>query len=134
MTTGHPARTDLVANAGSLRLAEILAALSKALDLTEGQPQGHCIRCGYIGVHIARQIGLDYAQTSELYYTLLLKDLGCSSNAARICKLYLTDDIGFKKSFKEIDDSLAHVLRFVLQQTGLKAVGSFGPGRALTTR
>ncbi|NDW03753.1 HD-GYP domain-containing protein [Jiella pacifica] len=106
---------------GSLRLAEILAALSKALDLTEGQPPGHCIRCCYIGIHIARTIGLDAVRTGELYYTLLLKDLGCSSNAARICELYLTDDIGFKKSFKEIDDSLAHVLRFVLQQTGLKA-------------
>ncbi|MBP0618056.1 HD-GYP domain-containing protein [Jiella mangrovi] len=105
----------------SLRLAEILAALSKALDLTEGQPAGHCMRCCYIGVHIAREIGLDAVATGQLYYTLLLKDLGCSSNAARICELYLTDDIGFKRSFKEVDDSLAHILRFVLQQTGMKA-------------
>ncbi|MBO0903243.1 HD-GYP domain-containing protein [Jiella sonneratiae] len=108
-------------NRGSLRLAEILAALSRALDITEGQPPGHCIRVCYIGIHVARAIGLDAAATGDLYYTLLLKDLGCSSNAARICELYLTDDIGFKKSFKEIDDSLAHVLRFILQQTGLKA-------------
>lgn len=121
MQEEHPMRPDLHGSVGSLRLAEILAALSKALDLTEGQPPGHCIRCCYVGVHIARRIGLDAEATGELYYTLLLKDLGCSSNAARICQLYLTDDIGFKKSFKEIDDGLAKVLRFVLQQTGLKA-------------
>ena len=113
-----PAPSDA---AGSLRLAEILGALSKALDLTEGQPAGHCIRCCYIGVHIARQIGLDAVRTGDLYYTLLLKDLGCSSNAARICNLYLTDDISFKRSFKEVDDSLAQVLRFVLQRTGMQA-------------
>ena len=57
----------------------------------------------------------------ELYYTLLLKDLGCSSNAARICQLYLTDDLTFKHDFKQIDDSLSQALRFVLAHTGLKA-------------
>ncbi|MCB8837452.1 HD-GYP domain-containing protein [Aurantimonas sp. VKM B-3413] len=105
----------------SLRLAEILGALSEALDLTEGQPRGHCMRCCYTGMRLADVLGLSPGQTGDLYYTLLLKDLGCSSNAARICELYLADDLGFKRSFKELDDSLAHVLRFVLQQTGLKA-------------
>ncbi|MEX6508709.1 HD-GYP domain-containing protein [Jiella sp. M17.18] len=105
----------------SLRLAEILGALSEALDLTEGQPPGHCMRCCYIGVRLGGVLHLTPRQTGELYYTLLLKDLGCSSNAARICELYLADDLGFKQGFKEIDDSLAHVLKFILQQTGLKA-------------
>jgi len=31
--------------AGKLRLAELLGALSHALDITEGQPPGHCVRC-----------------------------------------------------------------------------------------
>ncbi|WP_329610549.1 HD-GYP domain-containing protein [Jiella pelagia] len=119
MDLDHP--REPAPDASPLRLAEILAALSKALDLTEGQPPGHCVRCCYIGVRIGEEIGLGCAAMHDLYYTLLLKDLGCSSNAARICELYLTDDIGFKRSFKEIDDSLAKVLRFILQQTGLKA-------------
>jgi HD-GYP domain-containing protein (c-di-GMP phosphodiesterase class II) len=54
----------------------------------------------------------------ELYYTLLLKDLGCSSNASRICELYLTDDLNFKREFKWVDGSLPQVLRFVLRHTG----------------
>jgi HD-GYP domain-containing protein (c-di-GMP phosphodiesterase class II) len=104
-----------------IRLAELLSALSHALDLTEGQPAGHCVRCCWIGMHIGREIGLSDAHLSELYYTLLLKDVGCSSNAARICKLYLTDDRTFKRDFKLIDGSLPQALRFVLAHTGLKA-------------
>jgi HD-GYP domain-containing protein (c-di-GMP phosphodiesterase class II) len=104
-----------------LRLAELLGALSNALDMVEGQPAGHCVRCCWIGMHIGQQIGLDDAQIWELYYTLLLKDLGCSSNAARICRLFMTDDLTFKRDAKTIDGSLPQALRFVLSHTGLKA-------------
>ena len=104
-----------------IQLAELISALSHALDITEGQPQGHCVRCCWIGMHIAQALGLSDQQRWELYYTLLLKDLGCSSNAARICELYLTDDLAFKRDFKRVGDGLARVARFVLQHTGLKA-------------
>jgi hypothetical protein len=102
-------------------LAELLSALSHALDMAGGQPAGHCIRCCWIGVHIGQEVGLGETELWELFYTLLLKDLGCSSNAARICRLYLTDDLSFKHDFKHIDGSLPQALRFVLAHTGLKA-------------
>ena len=104
-----------------IRLAELLGALSHALDMVEGQPAGHCVRSCWIGIHIGREIGLTEEQIWELYYTLLLKDLGCSSNAARICRLFLTDDLAFKHDAKTIDGSLPQALRFVLSHTGLKA-------------
>lgn len=104
-----------------LRLSELLGALSYALDLTEGQPDGHCVRACWIGLALGREIGLSEDELWELYYTVLLKDLGCSSNAARICGLYLTDDVSFKRDFKSLGDSLPQVLRFVLSHTGLKA-------------
>ncbi|MBS1145092.1 MAG: Metal-dependent phosphohydrolase, subdomain [Proteobacteria bacterium] len=104
-----------------LKLAELISALSHALDITEGQPQGHCVRCCWIGMHIGRAIGMDDQALWGLYYTLLLKDLGCSSNAARICQLYLADDLRFKRDFKTVGDSLPSVLNFVLSHTGLKA-------------
>jgi HD-GYP domain-containing protein (c-di-GMP phosphodiesterase class II) len=107
--------------ASALRLNELIAALSHALDITEGQPEGHCIRCCWIGMHIGRELGLSDDEMWDLYYTLLLKDLGCSSNAARICELYLTDDLHFKRDFKTVGDSLPSVLHFVLKHTGLKA-------------
>lgn len=105
-----------------MKLAELMAALSHALDITEGQPEGHCVRCCWIGMHIGQKIGLSNDDLWTLYYTLLLKDLGCSSNAARICELYVTDDLQFKRDFKWVDGSLPQVLRFVLRHTG-PAVG-----------
>lgn len=107
--------------AAGIRLSELIGALSHALDITEGQPEGHCIRCCWIGMHIGREIGLPEDQLWDLYYTLLLKDLGCSSNAARICELYLTDDLHFKRDCKTVGESLPQVLQFVLKHTGLKA-------------
>ncbi len=105
----------------AMKLSELMGALSYALDITEGQPPGHCVRCCWIGMHVGRVIGLDEDALWELYYTLLLKDLGCSSNAARICELYLTDDLQFKRDFKTVGDSLPQVLSFVFTHTGLKA-------------
>lgn len=113
--------TEFSTPASALKLSELIGALSHALDITEGQPVGHCVRCCWIGMHVGREIGLPDKALWELYYTLLLKDLGCSSNAARICELYLTDDLAFKRDFKHVGDSLPQVVRFVLQHTGLQA-------------
>ena len=104
-----------------LRLSQLISALSHALDLTEGQPEGHCVRCCWIGMHVGKRLGLAEEELWGLYYTLLLKDLGCSSNAARICQLYLTDDLSFKHDFKTVGDGVPQVLNFVLSHTGLRA-------------
>jgi putative nucleotidyltransferase with HDIG domain len=106
---------------GDVRLAEVLGALSHALDMTEGQSPGHGLRCCWIGLHVGQAVGLGEAELQDLYYALLLKDLGCSSNAARICALYLADDRSFKHDFKLVGDGLPQALRFVLSHTGLKA-------------
>jgi hypothetical protein len=107
--------------AARLELRELIGALSHALDITEGQPPGHCIRACWIGTHIGHELGLGREAQWELYYTLLLKDLGCSSNAARICELYLADDLSFKRDFKTVGEGLPQVLGFVLSHTGLRA-------------
>jgi HD-GYP domain-containing protein (c-di-GMP phosphodiesterase class II) len=121
LNLGACANFEPVAPAAGLLLSELIGALSHALDITEGQPKGHCVRCCWIGMHIGREIGLSERELWELYYTLLLKDLGCSSNAARICELYLADDLHFKRDFKSVGDQLPQVLRFVFSHTGLNA-------------
>jgi len=107
--------------APALRLAEVLGALSHALDLTEGQPAGHCVRAAFVAERIGIALGLAGEELRELRYAVLLKDLGCSSNAARLCQLYLADDLGFKRDFKRLDSGLPEVLRFVMEQTGAGA-------------
>jgi len=104
---------------GRMRLSEIIGALSYALDLTEGQPPGHSMRCAWIGMHVGRAMMASPDRLSSLYYTLLLKDAGCSSNAARLWELYGGDERLIKHDYKTVDSqSLLALGRFVLQHTG----------------
>jgi putative nucleotidyltransferase with HDIG domain len=109
------------ATAPTVTEAELVAAFSYALDLTEGQPAGHSVRCCWIGSQIGRALGLDAQEQSDLYYALLLKDLGCSSNAARICELYEADDLAFKRGYKTVGTSLAASVRFIFSKTARNA-------------
>ena len=86
-----------------VRLSEVVGALSFALDLTEGQPMGHSVRTTLIGMRIGEILGLTDEQKSALYYALLLKDLGCSSNAARLSTLFGADDRLLKHAHKLTD-------------------------------
>lgn len=72
-------------------------------------------------MHVGRQLDMDEDALWALYYTLLLKDLGCSSNAARICELYLTDDRAFKRDFKRVGLGTPQVAAFVVSRTGKHA-------------
>ncbi|MCO4786217.1 HD-GYP domain-containing protein [Marinomonas atlantica] len=99
-------------------LSELVLSLTTALDMTEGQPPEHCIRCCWIGMHLGKRLGLAEQDLHDLFFTLLLKDAGCSSNAARICELYLTDDREFKKDFKTVGTSLSSVINFVVRNAG----------------
>jgi putative nucleotidyltransferase with HDIG domain len=103
-------------NAQELRLSEVLAALSHALDITEGQPRGHAERSCLIGMQLAGCLDLDESARSSLFYALLLKDAGCSSNAAKVAALFGADDAMIKSSRRLTDTSstwqtVLHLLR-----------------------
>src|SRR3954447_3416818 len=86
-----------------LRLSEVLGALSHALDVTEGMPAGHAERSCLIGMRLAEHLELDVATRSSLFYALLLKDAGCSSNASKVAALYGSDDACVKRDRKTLD-------------------------------
>jgi HD-GYP domain-containing protein (c-di-GMP phosphodiesterase class II) len=88
--------------AARINLSEVLSALSCALDLTEGQPIGHAMRSCLIGMRLGRVAGLSEADSAALYYAILLKDAGCSSNAARLCQLFGNDDIELKQRMRSV--------------------------------
>src|ERR1700678_2312068 len=91
-----------------ISLAEILSALSFALDLTEGAVQGHAVRSCLLGMRIGREAGLSEAELFDLYYALLLKDIGCSSNSARMCQIVGGNDIAMKAGAKLVDWTKPH--------------------------
>ncbi len=85
---------------GSISLAEIISALSYALDLTEGAVHGHALRTCLLGMRIAKELKLPSDQTNGLYFALLMKDIGCSSNASRLCQIVGGDDRAVKAGVK----------------------------------
>jgi putative nucleotidyltransferase with HDIG domain len=93
-------RTIAADSSATIRLSEIISALSAALDLTEGQPMGHAVRSCIIGMKIAEHLGLTGQERSDLYYALLLKDSGCSSNSARLHAIMGSDDRQSKSEVK----------------------------------
>ncbi len=115
-----------VVRESAFRTSEILSALSCALDITEGQPPGHAVRTCLIGMRIAERVGLPQEDRGPLFYALLLKDLGCSSNAARLCALFGADDRVLKREHRLIDwsrtrHSVGYALRHAMPQAS--AVG-----------
>jgi putative nucleotidyltransferase with HDIG domain len=104
----------------TIRFSDVVSALSAALDLTEGQPMGHAVRSCILGMRIADEMQLGPQERSDLYYALLLKDAGCSTNAARMHKILGSDDIRAKKEVKFEDwtkpslSGLRYLMRNVL--------------------
>ena len=89
--------------ASPLRVTDVVSALSFALDLTEGQHPGHSVRSCVIGMRIAEEIGLPDSQRSDLYYALLMKDTGCSTNASRMHQILGGDEISARRDIKTTD-------------------------------
>lgn len=116
----HPLTERNPAGDQTFSYSDVIASFTYALDLTEGQPQGHCLRSCRIGMAIGESLGMDRKSLWNLYYSILLKDAGCSSNAARLFELYGADDRTTKKNFKTVDtDSVVQVAKFVFSNTAL---------------
>src|SRR5271154_6127522 len=87
----------------SLRVAEVVSALSHALDLGTGQPVGHSVRSCLLAMRLAEEIGLNRALRGDLFYATLLKDAGCSTNASTMFHALGSDDIKAKHDVKLTD-------------------------------
>ena len=101
MSSGHSCASG--GETQGIRLSEVLAGLSVALDITEGQRPGHAARSCAIGMRIAEVLGLSRDERSALFYALLMKDLGCSSNASRFAALFAANDHELKAALSQTD-------------------------------
>jgi HD-GYP domain-containing protein (c-di-GMP phosphodiesterase class II) len=84
-------------------LTDVLASLSFALDLTEGQPMGHSLRTCLISMELADRLDLPLQARRDLYYAAILKDAGCSSNAAAVFQMFGCDEIAAKRARMRTD-------------------------------
>lgn len=111
---------------------DVLAGLSRALDITEGHPEGHAVRSCLIGMHLAELLEVDDQTRCDLFHALLLKDAGCSSNAARVHQLAGGHDHQVKRSVWMTDwrswpEKVGHTLAWVGRgEPLLQRVGRLG--------
>ncbi len=84
----------------SLRTADLLGAFSLASDLAMGLHMEHGARSCYIGMHIAREMGLSPEQCTHLYYAELLKDAGCTTWTSQLASFWLVDELAAKRDLQ----------------------------------
>ena len=111
----------MTAGRSEVRLAELVAALSLGIDLGFGQPMEHVLRQCLVALRLAERMGLDADDRAALYYTALLVNVGCHTDAHEQAK-WFGDDISLKADkFKYEMRSPRGVL------AGLRRVGAGHP-------
>jgi HD-GYP domain-containing protein (c-di-GMP phosphodiesterase class II) len=109
------------ADRSHVRLAELVAALSLGVDLGFGQPMEHVLRQCLIALRLAERIGLDEQARATVYYTALLVNVGCHTDAHEQAK-WFGDDIALKSS--KYDGPVTGVRAAV---SGVRRLGSGSP-------
>ncbi len=104
-----------------VRLAELVAALSLGIDLGFGQPMEHVLRQCLIALRLAEHVGLDEQTRADVYYTALLINVGCHSDAHEQAK-WFGDDIALKSGKYEYE---FRSLRGTV--AGMRLIGSGNP-------
>jgi HD-GYP domain-containing protein (c-di-GMP phosphodiesterase class II) len=104
-----------------VRLAELVAALSLGIDLGFGQPMEHVLRQCLIALRLAERVGLDEPARASVYYTALLINVGCHSDAHEQAK-WFGDDITLKSG--KYDHEFRSVRAAV---AGMRKIGSGQP-------
>jgi HD-GYP domain-containing protein (c-di-GMP phosphodiesterase class II) len=106
---------------GRVRLAELVAALSLGIDLGFGQPMEHVLRQCMIALRLAECVGVSEEERLDVYYTALLVNVGCHSDAHEQAK-WFGDDIALKSG--KYDHELGSMSGLL---ASLRMVGSGNP-------
>ncbi|HEV8097836.1 MAG TPA: HD domain-containing phosphohydrolase, partial [Gaiellaceae bacterium] len=104
-----------------VRLAELVASLSLGIDLGFGQPMEHVLRQCLIALRVAERLGLDDEARAAVYYTALLVNVGCHTDAHEQAK-WFGDDIALKAN--KYDHDLRGVRAAV---SGMRMIGAGNP-------
>jgi hypothetical protein len=100
-----------------LRKAELLAAISLAIDLGLGQPMEHMLRSSLIATRIAERMGLDAQQRATVCYANLVGWIGCHADSHELSALF-GDDIAFRADTYGVDMAGLPFLRLMVSHLG----------------
>ena len=100
----------------SVRLAELLASLSLAIDLGTGQPMEWVMKSTLMGIHFAEALGLNETERREVYYLSLLRHIGCTATASYEAELF-DDELKLGEGLVTDSKSLPQAFSFLLRNT-----------------
>ncbi|HEU5326713.1 MAG TPA: hypothetical protein VFU78_01400, partial [Thermomicrobiales bacterium] len=96
--------------ADEVRLAELIAALSLALDLGMGQPLEQALRTCLLSVRLAERVGLGSREQTQVYYVALLRFLGCTADAHETAAIVGGDELAFRATIAPVLGGAQHEL------------------------
>ena len=111
------AALDLSQRDSGLRLAELVAAFSLAMDLGLGQPMEHVLRAWLIASRLGDHVGLERGQRGSLYYMATLGWVGCVADTPEVAT-WFGDDIAYRGDSFHVDLSGLSMLGFMLRHVG----------------
>jgi len=109
-----------------LRLAELLVPLSLMTDLGMGAPDEEAARACLVATALARWLSLPESTVADVYYTTLLKHLGCTATAHEEAAHLGGDELATRPLFSRTDEGRPIEL--------LSLLASIGAGRPLRER
>ncbi|WP_454196120.1 HD domain-containing phosphohydrolase [Nocardia sp. Marseille-Q1738] len=101
----------------SIRVTEVLAALSLTTDLATGAPFEKGLATCLIATALAEQIGLDEADRRTVFHAALLGAVGCTSRASENAASF-ADDIAFQRAYHVLDPGDTPIFAAQLAQFG----------------
>ena len=100
-----------------LRLAELVAMFSLAMDLGMGQPMEHVLRAWLIAARLGDHLGVARDQRGSLYYVVTLAWVGCVADTPEVAN-WFGDDIAYRGDSYRIDMAGLPLLGFMLGHVG----------------
>lgn len=100
-----------------LRLAELMASLSLAIDLGVGQPMEWVMRCCLLAVNLSRTLGLSESEQQDVYYLSLLQHVSCTATATQDAALF-GDELALAEVFTTDTENPLEAIRLLLDITG----------------
>ncbi|MDH4111720.1 MAG: HD domain-containing protein [Actinomycetota bacterium] len=97
---------------GDLRLAELLGALSLVTDLGMGNTPEEAMRACLLATSLSRSAGLDETDVATVYWTTLLRHIGCTASAHEEAAHVGGDEMALRplasrSDFRSVKDNLA---------------------------
>ncbi len=112
-----------------IRLAEVLGAMSLAVDLGIGQPMGHVARSCLLARALGRATGVPARTDEHLYFVTLMGWVGCIADSREAAR-WFGDDIEYRAGVYDLDMRPLPFLGYLLRRAGRDQPPAHRAGRA----